>query len=65
MVSGRFSERLGTRISEIVRTTLEHNNVNDVLVRVEDNGAAEWAIEARTVTAIRRGLARAAEEDET
>lgn len=44
----------GRQIRQTVQSVLEETAVDDVLVQVEDKGAMDFAIRARTETAIRR-----------
>lgn len=44
----------GRQIKETVESVLQETNVDDVLVQVDDKGAMNFAIRARTETAIRR-----------
>jgi len=55
--SSVFSE-FGSQIDATVRAVLAEAGIEDVVVKVQDQGAMDFAIRARTETAVRRAITK-------
>jgi len=55
-VESIVSELYGKRIREVIETVLDEYKLTNVYVKAIDKGALDYAIHARLVTAIKRGL---------
>lgn len=55
-LNSSVEKQFGTRIREVIETTLKYLGIDAVTVDAVDKGALDCTIQARTITAINRAL---------
>lgn len=54
VIKSKFDKMFGTHMKKAIKEVLNENNIKDAKIIVEDDGALDFTIRARTITALRR-----------